>query len=155
MSKIIKPPEIIPLDTGFPILFLAGTIDMGKSTDWQTYIGNKLADLDIIILNPRRDDWDSSWKQEIENKQFRNQVEWELDGLASADYIFFHFEPDSKSPITLLELGLYAQSKKCLVHCPKGFWRKGNVDVVCARYGITQVDSLPTALDILRTSLKS
>ncbi|MCP4439683.1 MAG: hypothetical protein GY810_12130 [Aureispira sp.] len=155
MAKIIKPPELIPKNTTKPILFLAGTIDMGKSEDWQSFIGNKLSDLDIIILNPRRDDWDSSWKQEIDNKQFRDQVDWELDGLDCADYIFFHFEPDSKSPITLLELGLYANSKKCLVHCPNGFWRKGNIDVVCARYNIPQVDTLQNALELLKSNLKS
>lgn len=155
MVKVIKPPQTIPFGKKKPILFLAGTIDMGKSEDWQSYIGNKLNDLDIIILNPRRDDWDSSWKQEIENKQFRNQVDWELDGLTCADYIFFHFEPNSKSPITLLELGLYADSKKCLVHCPNGFWRKGNVDIVCDRYKIPQVDSLPAALAYLKLKLKS
>ncbi len=154
MAKMIKPPEKIPQNTGLPILFLAGSIEMGKAEDWQRYIGNELADLDIIILNPRRDDWDSSWKQEIGNTQFRNQVEWELDGLDCADHIFFHFEPGSKSPITLLELGLYATSKKCLVHCPNGFWRKGNIDVVCARYETTQVNNIQDAVEILKLNFE-
>jgi hypothetical protein len=28
------------------------------------------------------------------------------------------------------------------VVCPEGFWRKGNVDVVCHKFGITQVDTI-------------
>ena len=45
------------------------------------------------------------------------------------------------SPITLLELGIHAKSRKLIVYCPEGFWRKGNVDIVCEKYNIKQVDS--------------
>ena len=47
-----------------------------------------------------------------------------------------YFDPNTKSPISLLELGLYATSKKLHVICPKGFWRKGNVDIICKKYDI-------------------
>ena len=62
-------------------------------------------------------------------------VEWELDGLERADVIAMWFAPETKAPITLLELGLFARSGKVVVGCPNGFWRKGNVEVVCARFG--------------------
>ena len=39
-----------------------------------------------------------------------------------------------------MELGLYA-NKSCIVFCPEGFWRKGNVDIVCKWNGIPQADS--------------
>lgn len=45
------------------------------------------------------------------------------------------FAPETKAPITLLELGLFARSGKVIVGCPDGFWRKGNVEIVCARFG--------------------
>jgi hypothetical protein len=35
----------------------------------------------ILVLNPRREDWDSSWIQSIDNPQFREQVEWEIYAL--------------------------------------------------------------------------
>jgi hypothetical protein len=35
-----------------------------------------------------------------------------------------------------LELGLFAHSGKIRVICPSGFWRKGNVDIVCQYYNI-------------------
>ena len=47
-----------------------------------------------------------------------------------------YFDPNTKSPVSLLELGLYAHTGKLRVCCPDGFWRKGNVDVICARFGI-------------------
>lgn len=135
-----------PLDFGKylnkPSVFLAGTIDMGQSHDWQTELTQKLQDLDILILNPRRTDWDASWRQEASNPQFREQVEWEMASMDSVDLIVFYFAPGSKSPITLLELGLHAHTGKCVVCCPEGFWRKGNVDIVCQRYEVDQVDTL-------------
>src|SRR5262249_13162647 len=58
-----------------------------------------------------------------------------------------------KSPITLLELGLFARSGKLVVCCPVGFWRRGNIEVVCARYGIPLVDSLKALIDLVRRRL--
>lgn len=115
---------------------------MGKAVDWQTELTNDLSDRDITILNPRRDDWDSSWEQTIKNEQFRTQVRWELTALEQADIVVMYFDPATKSPISLLELGLFAKTGKLLVCCPEGFWRKGNVDIVCEMYGITQVKTL-------------
>lgn len=141
-STIVKPPSKIPDLTGKFSVFLAGSIEMGKAVDWQSKIENRLKDLDAIILNPRRDDWDSSWVQSIENAQFRGQVEWELEAQEKAGMIAMYFDPETKSPISLLELGLFAQTGKMLVCCPEGFWKKGNVDVVCNRYNVEQVSTL-------------
>lgn len=133
-------------------LFLAGSIEMGKAIDWQTQMAEGLKDINGYIFNPRRDDWDSSWEQSINNPNFVEQVEWELDALENTKYIFMHFEPDTKSPITLLELGLHSAGEndlgyhKLLVHCPKGFWRKGNVDVTCRRYKVDMVDTIEDAI---------
>lgn len=151
--SILMPPSPLVWDETKPSVFLAGTIDMGNSIDWQAFIGNKLSDLGIIVLNPRRTDWNSAWEQSIENTQFREQVEWELNALEKATWIFFHFEAASKSPITLMELGLHARGGKCVVHCPKEFWRKGNIDVVCHRFAIPQVASLEEGLLFLKEKL--
>lgn len=98
--------------------------------------------LDITFLNPRRKNWDASWKESVENPQFKEQVNWELNALELADWIIFYFDKATKSPITLLELGLFATSKKLMVCCPEGYWKKGNVDIVCQRNQIPQVDNL-------------
>ena len=137
--KVIKPPQL--LEEGVS-LFLAGSIEMGTAVNWQAQIENALRHTDILIYNPRRDDWDSSWEQSKDNPHFRQQVEWELAALEKATLIAIYFDPATKSPISLLELGLFAHSNKLIVCCPDGFWRKGNVDIVCERYGIEQVETL-------------
>lgn len=142
--KVIKPPQkITVLDLGgVDTIFLAGSIEMGKAVNWQDKVIELLSDTDCIIFNPRRDDWDSSWVQSIDNPQFKEQVMWELKALEYADKILMYIDPNTKSPITLLELGLFARDGTLVVCCPDGFYRKGNVDIVCKFYGIEQVDSL-------------
>ena len=124
------------------MIFLAGSIEMGKAENWQTRVVEALKNHDVTILNPRRTDWDSSWKQTIDDPQFNQQVTWELQALEDATEILMYFDPATKSPISLLELGLFAKTGKLIVCCPEGFWRKGNVDIVCKRYGVFQVPSL-------------
>jgi hypothetical protein len=125
-------------------IFLAGTIDMGVSDDWQRWMAEQLKDTNLCLFNPRRDAWDSSWKQDINNDKFREQVEWELDAMEYADLVVFYFAAGSKSPITLMELGLTAgyHPQKCMVCCPEGYWRKGNVDILCERYNIRTYETL-------------
>jgi hypothetical protein len=66
-----------------------------------------------------------------------------------------YFAPGTQAPITLLELGLVAPSGKLIVSCPDGFWRKGNVEIVCARFGVPVVDELEEAIELTRRALQS
>ncbi|CAB4154791.1 Nucleoside 2-deoxyribosyltransferase like [uncultured Caudovirales phage] len=135
--KVIKPPHsITDRVMKHPTIFLAGSIEMGKAEDWQQKMEWLFRDGDATIFNPRREEWDSSWSQDIENPQFYQQVNWELNALEKSDLIFMYFAPGTQSPISLLELGLFAHTGKMIVCCPEGFWRKGNVDIVCDRYDI-------------------
>jgi len=130
-------------------VFLAGSIEMGLAENWQGIVEKFLQNKPVTIFNPRRDDWDPSWKQEKNNPQFNQQVNWELDRLTQADIIFMYFEPNTKSPISLLELGAFAY-KNIMVCCPDGFWRKGNVEIFCERNGIPLYNNLELAMrDIL------
>lgn len=148
--RVICPPEKI-VTSNSKSIFLAGSIEMGKARFWQDELIEKLSgalssDSVLIALNPRRKDWDSSWIQEKTNPPFHEQVSWELEGLEKADYIIYYFQADTMSPITLLELGLYARSKKIIVLCEEGFYRKGNIDIVCERYNIPQCKNLDEAV---------
>jgi len=138
----IKSPDPLKFDDTQPSVFLAGSIEQGSADDWQSLIVSALRNADITILNPRREAWDASWPQDIEFAPFREQVEWELEAQERAHLIAFYFSPTTRSPITLLELGLAAGRRRSVVCCPKGFWRKGNVDLVCERYGIARVATL-------------
>jgi hypothetical protein len=154
--KIIKP------DTGYDALdtdttvFLAGSIEMGVAEDWQSVVSKHFEDKKhLVFYNPRRDDWDSSWEQKESNPQFNHQVNWELDKLNKAYYIFMYFSPETKSPISLLELGMFASKYKMIVCCPDGFWRKGNVEIVCSRFNIPLFNTLDGAIGRLKTYLRN
>jgi hypothetical protein len=152
--RIHKKPSNSPLNPTDVSIFLAGSIEMGKAEDWQSEIVNSLSDLENIeIYNPRRDDWDSSWKQEESNHQFNHQVNWELNQLKMVDIIFMNFCSGTQSPISLLELGMFAESRKMIVVCPRDFWRRGNVQIVCTRNGIPLFDTLEEGIGALRTKI--
>jgi hypothetical protein len=137
--KIIHAPN--PLEfTDKVKIFLAGSIENGKAENWQTRVSIELMGVDCILLNPRRPDWDDSWEQKITNPKFKEQVTWELYMLERSDIVAMYFSPGTLSPISLLEFGLFANpadlNKRLVVYCPEGFWRKGNIDIVCERYKI-------------------
>lgn len=151
----IKAPQYYTIREKQLPVFLAGSIEMGMAEPWQQRIEDAFAGDDrVLLLNPRRDDWDSSWKQEKSNAQFHEQVSWELAALEQAQLIVFYFDASTKSPVTMLELGLFGKNGKALVCCPPGFWRKGNIDVVCERYGIAQADTLEDIIKYIKTKLE-
>ncbi len=154
-SLIIKPPQNVNDVIEFSFqnrLFLAGSIEQGTATNWQKLVEKELEHSNLVIFNPRRDDWDSSWKMDVNNPQFYGQVIWELTAMENSQVIAMYFAAGTNSPISLLELGLHARSgNKLVVFCPQDFYRKGNVDVTCRYYGIPVHDNYETwMLDIKR-----
>lgn len=157
---VIKPPtKVRDLNPEERFLFLGGSIEMGAVENWQDEVIAKMAARsgfkDTVVLNPRRDGWDTTWVQSIDNPLFKEQVDWELDGLKLSSNILFYFHPKTKAPITLMELGLMAgtHGDGIVVVCPDGFWRKGNVDIVCQRHRIKVFTDLDAALGCLELSL--
>jgi hypothetical protein len=152
MSKAIEiqAPNEVENEKGYLKVFLAGSIEGGSAEEWQQKVIDALDDKKIQFLNPRRDDWDNSWVQEMGDNDFTEQVEWELNSLDKADLIALYFDKDTKSPISLLELGIHAHDNKLVVFYPKGFWRKGNVDIVCRKYNVDQVESFDELIERIR-----
>lgn len=73
-------------------------------------------------------------------------VDWQKDVVE-----LFEKAPGSKSPITLLELGLFAKSGKLHVVCTEGFYRYDNVRITCAKHGVPVYASLTEAIgEIIR-----
>ncbi len=129
---------------GRTTVFLAGTIDMGNSVDWQARADSLFAALpsgSFMLFNPRQEHWDAAKPGEMDY-----QVNWELEHLEQADWIIMNFLPGSQSPITLLELGLHARSGRLLVVCPPEFYRYDNVRITCAKYGVPMFGSLEDAV---------
>jgi len=112
--------------------FLAGTIDNGESLDWQKEISDYSNEIGVNVFNPRRNNWD----KDAGSKEIVRQIDWELEHMEKADYIIMNILGNSKSPISLLELGLHARDGKLIVFCPKSFYRYDNVRVTCETYGV-------------------
>ncbi len=157
MTIVVKAPNEYEFTNALRI-FLGGAIDMGSAENWQERLTKDLSgydDEDLILLNPRRDDWDSSWVQDpTPGTQFYEQVEWELIQQENADGLIYYFTADSKAPITLLELGLFNQ-QNVVVHCPKEFYRYGNVKMVCDRYGIPMAETYEELLAFIKEAIDS
>lgn len=155
--------QIKPLDSRYPTteyfkIFLAGSIEMGKADDWQNSVveslTRRITTKNLCIFNPRRNDWDSSWKASIENKEFVYQVEWELERILKSDLVVFYFQPGTISPISLLELGIVSgKNKNCIVYCPDNFHRKGNIDVTTRWFQIETAESFEDFINKIESNI--
>ena len=144
---VLHPHDDAPADTrGYTSVFLAGTIDMGSAVDWQAEAAElfKAKEGSYILFNPRQDEWHPERDGEMDY-----QVNWELDHLECADYILMNLLPESLSPISLMELGIYARSRKLFVVCTSGFARYDNVRITCARYSIPLFSTLEEAIEAI------
>ena len=117
-TLVLHPHEEVPgsIDLkSYKSVFLAGTIDMGNSLDWQAeaadYFENSRGSW--ILFNPRQGSWDPNKKDEMDY-----QVNWELEHLEEADFILMNFLPDSKSPNHSTGIGPVCEKRKtlCSVH---------------------------------------
>ncbi|AMQ66002.1 hypothetical protein AAY80_105 [Stenotrophomonas phage vB_SmaS-DLP_6] len=139
MHNVIYPPVRRRAPAGTISVFLAGVIDMGNSHDWQAELLASYEKSTVTTFyNPRRKDWDSGWKQTLDEDQFVDQVNWEMDGIEQADFVFMYIAKDSQAPISLLEFGFIVATKpeKLIVCVEEGYWRRGNIEVMCNRYGV-------------------
>ncbi len=149
--KHVKAPSYNIASTEYTI-FLGGSIEMNTAEKWQDRLALALSGWsdDLVLLNPRRDDWDSSWLQDpTPGTQFNEQVTWEFNMQDQADLIVYYFDPATKSPITLLELGSYGSSEPycVVVCCPPTFWRYGNVAMFCEKHDIVLVHSFDSLVE--------
>lgn len=140
----MQPGMPEPSDTaGHTRIFLAGTIDNGDSADWQHALAERFGTMQgrYILYNPRRSDWKGT------PDEFEFQVRWELDHLEKADIIIMNILGTSKSPVTLLEMGIHIRSGKLLVACEPDYYRYGNVRITCEKYGVPLYDSLDRLME--------
>jgi len=151
----VKAPHHYDLDL-FSI-FLGGSIEMNKAEQWQQRLANDLANEEVLLLNPRRDNWDSTLPQDpTPGTQFHEQFTWELQAQDVADLLVYYFDPATISPITLLELGAYgyAEPEAIVVCCPTNYFRYGNVAIFCERCDIVLTHSYEELLTYIRASIQ-
>ncbi len=148
-NVIVKHPrENVKSDTtNYVSVFLAGTIDNGASIDWQQNIVDKMRNFsgNFLLYNPRRSVWDANDKRELEY-----QINWELDHLEAADYILMNILGSSKSPVSLLELGIHIHSGKILLVCDPSYYRYDNVRITCKKYHVKIYHTIEEALQTIQ-----
>lgn len=136
-------------------IFLAGTIDNGDSDDWQYDVflhlamytelisdDSKYYDIPkFTVFSPRR----KNWKEDATQEDIEEQIKWEQEKLDEADLIVMVLQDNSKSPISLLELGLYGPTGKLICFCTPNFYRYTNVKLTCEKWGIPLIEQLSAA----------
>lgn len=126
MTLVIGPPD--PVDVPGKRVFLGGAIDMGAAPNWQADVVRALAGWDdLVLLNPRRPDFDVSTLDE--------QIRWELRALEAADLILMWFPARTSAPISLLETGLHLRSGKLLLGADETYSRRRNLEITAEVYG--------------------
>lgn len=104
----IEAPNALPDGDKSTSVFLAGSIS--GCPDWQSYVVDKIKDLDITILNPRRAVFDMG-----DPEASKIQIEWEFNHLRKASFIAWWFSKETVAPIGLFELGQHARTKHVIV----------------------------------------
>jgi hypothetical protein len=123
-------------------VFLAGGIT--NCPDWQQDVIKSQGNEDIVLMNPRRVNFDVS-----DPTQEEFQIEWEHCHLIFSNIILFWFPEETLCPITLFELGkVAAQGKAMVVGCHPGYKRRRDVihQLGHLRPGIVVRDSLEAVI---------
>lgn len=139
----MEEPSEEEIRSGYYVtIFLAGTIDMGNSENWQSALVETFSSSEgrYILYNPRRDTFTST------PEEMEYQVNWELDHLEKSQIIIMNILGSSNSPVTLLEMGLFMKSGKLLVACEPDYYRHSNVLLTCARYNVPLYPSLQSLI---------
>lgn len=106
------------------------------------------------VYDPFQPNWTADWKEDLGDGRFKRQLEWELEKQDNAAIVAVFFDGRSQSPVSLLEFGLCARSGKAVVGCDRGFWKRGNVQAVCQRYGVPMADDLNGLVTLVLDKLK-
>lgn len=105
--KYLEAPEDFSSILGHKSVFLAGGIS--GCPNWQQEIVQLLNSTDLVLINPRRADFDVANSNNAEQ-----QITWEYNYLRQADTILFWFCKEMIQPIALFELGTWSIGNKPL-----------------------------------------
>ena len=123
--------------------FLAGSIDCHLGGNWREKVIKEMEHLGHFF-DPTRIE-----HNEFNDFQMKEHIEWELNALDLSDTIILNFLPDAKSPISLVELGLYMKSSKLIVICPDQFYQKRYVKEICEKYNTPFFNTMAKAIQYL------
>jgi hypothetical protein len=133
-------------------LFLAGGIS--GCSNWQSQVIESLSDTNLVLVNPRREDYISS-----DLLMEREQITWEHKMLSRSHAILFWFPPETLCPITLFELGTVVEvvDKKIFIGCDLNYKRLRDINIQLSlrRPGQNIHYNLPSLIEEVRNWDKS
>lgn len=122
MAKHIRALEEYKREFGDKSIFLAGGIT-GTKYDWQQELVDRLSDTNLVILNPRRNDFPKE-----DPYATTEQIKWEYDHLKKADCVSFWFPAEAPCMTSLFELGAWSKAGKPLfVGVEPGYIKEGSI----------------------------
>lgn len=141
-----------------PSLFMAGGIS--NCPDWQVEIADKLDNEELIVFNPRRDDFDI-----LDPAMEKEQIQWEHRYLREANAVLFWFPSETLCPITLFELGVTLERvnlmwtdipQRIFIGTDPKYKRRRNVEIQTSLVlpGINIVDSIDELVSQVKRWLK-
>ena len=143
---IFTSKDILPLkEKNKSYYFLAGSMDFNSGDSWREKVVNELKE-SVCIFDPTRIE-----HNDFSDAQMKEHIEWELDALALSDRILLNLLPSSKSPISLVELGLYVESAKLIVVCPESFYQRRYIETICNKYDTVLFDNLDEGIEYIKT----
>ncbi len=126
--QVVQSPVEKELNSYFSI-FLAGGIS--NCGNWAKELIDLLSDTDLIIYNPRRDDYK---KDDPTAEEY--QVNWEYKYLSKVNAYSFWFTHETYNPITLFELGTVIKNtnKPIFIGCHPDYMKKNNLIIQMKLY---------------------
>ena len=134
---VVSVPSLYIPTSGIKI-FLAGSIDQPVKNNWRelaiahiqtSWFGTPTNRSSITVYSPRRSD--DVWTTDMENEQ----AAWDTSMLSMVDYIILHLTGTTISPVSLLELGLFARHPNLYLSIDDSYTRKHVVELYYTYYG--------------------
>lgn len=122
IMNYVEAPVIV-LPRNMKRLFLGGGIS--GCPNWQKDLYMRLVDLNITVLNPRRENFPIDDPNSV-----YEQIKWEHNMLRRSDMIVFWFCKETMCPIVLYELGVWSNTDiPIVIGMHPEYVRKQDVDI--------------------------
>ncbi len=126
------------------LVFLAGSMCIDKEDNWRKNVIKNYAN-DFDFIDPTNENHNL-----LNDSLMKKHINWELEGLELSDIIFMNLLPESKSPISMVELGLYARSNKLIICCPENFYQYRYINALAKKYNVTLFSELDKGIQYLK-----
>lgn len=160
---VLNPGDQMPQVTNDSVkVYLAGTSDFGSpSNDWQqVFIDGltKLSDpvkgllliknVNWIIFNPHVPP-QQQLEPNLDNQEFVQTMQWRMNMMDQADFVFCNILNKSQSPIPVLEFGSLLTSKKLVVHCGERYRLFSQIRMYCEKYKVPLLPGRTLVKDVI------